>query len=154
MGLPVALSFPPLAGIALLAIYLTVESVRPGTLTAPRPETIPEAIVVGNIPLALEMIAKGLDVNAPARVRAGMFYQPVFAMQVQQDYTLTPLEAGLLTQRIEVVGLLLRTGAGLSQSNRAACLARERLPEALPLLGIPAPEPEAGGAGACLAPRQ
>jgi hypothetical protein len=120
-----------------------VESVRPGTLTAPRPQTIPEAIVVGNGPLALEMIAQGLDVNAPAVVRSGIYDQG--------EYELTPLEAALLAQRIEIVRLLVRTGADVSPSARAACLASTRLPDALPVLGFVATAPPAGGYSACLA---
>jgi hypothetical protein len=135
----IILSVPPLVGVALVALYLTVESVRPGTLTQPRPETIPEAIALGNGPRALEMMAEGFDIDAPARIRAGVLDHV--------EYEVTPLEAALMMQRMEVVRLLVRTGVDVSRSTRAPCLARERLPEALPLLGVsPAGEPAGAGA--------
>ena len=142
----VVLSVPPLAGIGLVAIYLIVESARPGTLTATRPETIPEAIVMGNGPRALEMMAGGFDINAPARIRPGILDR--------REYMVTPMEAALMMRRMEVVRLLVRTGIDMSRSKLAPCLARERLPEALPLLGIPEASPDAGEASDCFATGQ
>ncbi len=150
------LSVPPLVGLTILAAYVALESVCPGALTAPRPRTMPEAIMVGNGPRVLEMMAEGLDVNSPAPVRPELLYQlqPPGVMG-QSAFAVTPLEAALLSQRIEVVGLLMRTGANVSRSMLAPCLARERLPEALPLLGLEAAHPSApatGGLSACFAP--
>lgn len=122
-------------------MYLTIESVRPGTFTAPQPESIAEAIVVGNGPRALEMIAEGHDVNAGGVVRAGMFDRA--------EYVVTPLEAALLSQRIEVVRLLLASGADATRSPHASCLARTRLPEAIPLLGLPDNQPTSADFAAC-----
>jgi len=122
------IAIPPLLGIAVLLIYVLVESVRPGAFTAPRPANIPAAIVAGNGPMALELMAGGADVNAPAPIRFGPLGPGA--------YEVTPLEAAVLSQRPEIVRLLLRTGAEQSRSRRAVCLARIRLPEVLPLLGI------------------
>ncbi len=141
--------------MALLAAYVVLESVHPGALTAPRPETIPEAIVVGNGPRALEMMAEGHDVDREALVRSEMLYQAQSGLVGQGPFEVTPLEAALMAQRIEVVGLLMHTGVDVSRSTRAACLARARLPEALPLLGIDASEasaPAAGGVLTCFVP--
>jgi hypothetical protein len=137
----VLVSLPPAAGILAMVMYLTVESVRPGMFTTPQPESMAEAIVLGNGPRAVEMIAEGHDVNAGGIVRAGMFDEG--------EYVVTPLEAALLSQRIEVVRLLLASGADVSRSPRAPCLARTRLPEATPLLGLPDNPPSAGGFAAC-----
>lgn len=142
-SLLVLLTLMPLLGVGVLAVYLIGETARPGTFTRLPPETIPEAIVVGNGPRALEMLADGVDVNARARIRPGMLGAA--------EYQVTPVEAALLAQRIEVVRLLLRNGADVSRSPLAACLARAGLPEALPLLGLPPAEPIAGGPDACFA---
>ena len=141
MSVRAILALPPLAGLLVVAIYVTIESVRPGTFTAPAPQTIAEAVIVGNGPRALEMIAEGQDVNGAGYVRPGVFGET--------GYDVTPIEAALLSQRIEVVRLLVRTGADVSRSTRAACLARTRLPEALPVLGLEPAEPVAGGFPAC-----
>jgi hypothetical protein len=137
-------ALPPLAGLALLLVYLVVEGARPGTFTAPRPATIPEAIVVGNGPRALEMIAEGVDVDARALVRRGMMDE--------FEYEVTPLEAALMAQRIEVVRLLLAAGARVDRSPRAACLAHARLPEALPVLGLEPTRAATEEFHACFAP--
>jgi len=135
------LAAPPLVAIVLLTAYVTIESVYPGAFTAPRPETISEAIVVGNAPRALEMMAEGLNVDAPARVRPGMFDA--------REYEVTPLEAALLSRRMETVGLLLHAGADVARSKRLSCLVRERMPDAGPLLGITPSEPPTGDLQTC-----
>jgi hypothetical protein len=139
----VLIALPPLTGIALLVIYVLVESGRPGTFTAPRPANIPAAIVAGNGPMALELMAQGADVNAAAPIR--------FALLGPGEHQVTPLEAAVLSQRPEVVRLLLRTGAERTRSRRAVCLARIRLPEVLPLLGVSDAERDARPPAACLA---
>jgi hypothetical protein len=127
----------------VLLLYVLVEAVRPGTFTAPPPANIPAAIVVGNGPMALELMAGGADVNAPAPIRFGALGPG--------EHEVTPLEAAVLSQRPEIVRLLLRTGAEQSRSHRAVCLARIRLPEVLPLLGISDGERDPRPPTACFA---
>jgi hypothetical protein len=137
------IAVPPLVGIAVLVIYLGVESIRPGTLTAPRPQNIAEAIVVGNGPMALELMAGGADIDAAAPVRAGLMGDDA--------YDVTPIEAALLAGRPEIVRLLVRTGADPSRSRRVPCLARISAPELLPMLGLPPAAPDGREISACLA---
>jgi hypothetical protein len=141
-----ALSWLPLGGIALVAAYLVVESLLPGTLTRPRPLTIPEAIVMGNGPRALEMIAEGLDMNARALVRPGVFDQTAHD-ETAHDWT--PLEAAILSQRLEIVRLLVRSGADVSHAEDVRCLAETHLPDALPILGLSSRGSTGGSTAEC-----
>ena len=124
----------PLFGVVFVVLYLMIETARPGTIAAPRFQNISEAIAGGNPALALEMMAAGASVDAVGHVRLGVFGSSA--------YEVTPLEAAMLTQRLDSAALLLRSGAVIAKSSRAECLARRRLPEALPLLGISAEQPE------------
>ncbi len=144
------LSIPPLAGIVILGLYVAIEAIAPGAMTAPRPANIPEAIVAGNGPRALEMLAEGDDVNASASVRPALIDQLQPGLSAQAPFDVTPLEAALLAQRIEVVRLLVGNGAEIRRSPRAACLARERLPEAFSVLGLLPADPEIDGLRTCL----
>ena len=114
----------PALGALFIVTYLAIE--QPGTIAAPRLETISEAVVTGNPALALELMADGADVDAPARVRPGLLERDVDR--------LTPLEAALLVRNLELLQLLLDVGATPSASGREDCLALEFLPEAIPLL--------------------
>lgn len=116
----------PLVGLTAVGTYLGVEYARPGTLTAPRPRTVPEAVAAGNPAQVLEMMAQGADLNAPAHVRAGLLDE--------REHDLTPIEAAILARRPELLALLLRSGADPLRAPAAPCLAGTYLPEALPLL--------------------
>jgi hypothetical protein len=119
----------PLLGMVLVAGYVVIEAVRPGTLAAAPLTTVSEAIAAGHPARALELLAGGADINRAARVRAGL------VVPGRAEYEVTPLEAAVLVQRLEAVRLLLRSGADPARSPMAVCLARYRLPDALPLLG-------------------
>lgn len=119
----------PLFGMVLVAGYVVVEAVRPGTLAAAPLTTVSEAIAAGHPSRALELLAEGADINRAARVRAGL------VVPGRAEYDVTPLEAAVLVQRLEEVRLLLRSGADPVRSPMAVCLARYRLPAAVPLLG-------------------
>jgi len=124
----------PVVATAVVGAYLAIESLHPGTLTAPRLATMSEAIAAGNAGQALEMMANGADVDAIATIRPGILDGSA--------HETTPLEAAILARRIESVRLLLRSGADPARTKRLPCLARERLPEAMPLFGLSGGDPE------------
>jgi len=66
------------------------------------------------------LIERGADPDAPARVRAPLL-GPV-------DFMVTPVEAVVRADQVEMLDLLLRHGASLDAASRVrlACLARER----------------------------
>ncbi|MEQ1757954.1 MAG: hypothetical protein ABL986_06510 [Vicinamibacterales bacterium] len=125
----VLLTMGPVLATGLVALYLLIETVRPWTLAARPPDTIAEAVAWGNAAQALEMMARGADVDAVSHVRPGLI--DVVAFDV------TPVEAAILSRQIEMTALLLRSGADPTRSRLAVCLARARFPQALPLLGQP-----------------
>ncbi len=131
----------PLAGVIGLVVYLVVEAMVPGVFTAPRPETLPEAILQENAPGTLDFVLQGFSVDRPARVRAGIFDD--------REYVMTPIEAAIVVRRLEIVRLLMRAGASVRTSPRAECLARVRLPEALAALGLPVAKPLDADFGEC-----
>lgn len=124
----------PVVAFALVMTYLVAEAIRPGSFSAPRLRTISEAVAAGNAGQALEMMSQGASIDAVGHVREGVFEAGA--------YDVTPIEAAILTRRVEAVRLLIRSGADSARSKLAVCLARRRLPEALPLLGQVEPDSE------------
>ena len=125
---------PPVAAFVLLASYVAAEALGYRGLAIPTAQTVSEAVVIGNAARALELIAEGQDPNARSHVREAVFDGHTF--------DLLPLEAAILGRRKELFSLLLRSGAVVTDRAHLACLARVRLPEALPLVdasseGIP-----------------
>jgi hypothetical protein len=137
-------SVPPLAAVVLVGAYLVVETVAPGTVTAPRPQNLAEAVVRENVPGTIEWLDAGGDINAPQVVRAGVFDA--------RSHRVTPIEAALMARRMDLVHVLVAAGADVSRAPRAACLAQTLLPQALPALGLGNLEPREGSLDDCLPP--
>ena len=121
---------PPLVAFVLVAVYLLAESAGFRGLAAPEPATVAEAAAMGHAARALQLIRDGQNPNEAQHISAGFFDS--------NAYQLRPLEAAIVGRHIEMVRLLQRSGAANFDMTRATCLARARLPEALPALNASA----------------
>lgn len=124
------IAVPPLAALCLVAAYLLAEALGFRGLAAAEPATVSEAAAMGHAARALQLIAQGQNPNEAQQIAAGVLDA--------HEYTLRPLEAAIVGRHIELVRLLQRSGAARFDMTRAICLARERLPEALPDLNASA----------------
>lgn len=115
---------PPAAAFLVVALYLVAESFGFRGLAAVEPGTVSEAAAMGHAARALQLIAEGQNPNEVQRIAPGIFDS--------NEYRLRPLEAAVVGRHIELVRLLQRSGAAKFDMARAICLARARLPEALP----------------------
>lgn len=114
---------PPVAAFLLVSTYIVAEALGFSGLTRPEAQTIVEAAAMGNAARALQLIHEGQSINAPRRMRPEILELG--------GYDPTPLEAAVIGRHAELVRLLLREGASLSQSPNAACFARVRLPDVM-----------------------
>jgi hypothetical protein len=99
------------------------------TFSADQADTPSEAAAMGQAARVLELQASGLSLNARSRVRRGLIGP--------ESPNIYPLEAAIVSRRVEMVRLLLRSGASQPSGARLVCLARARLPEVLPEFGAP-----------------
>ena len=125
---------PPVAAFLLLTTYLVAEALGFRGLARPEAQTVSEAAALGHAARALQLIASGQDAKAPSHVRSDMLDSSA--------PDVTALEAAILGRHVELVRLLRRAGATGSDTARAVCFARARLPEVLPDLGA-SPTPAA-----------
>jgi hypothetical protein len=123
------IAVPPLAACVLVALYLLVESFGFRGLAAAEASTVAEAAAMGHAARALQLMADGQNPNEPQHISAGILDS--------NQYQLRPLEAAIVGRHVEMMRLLQRSGAARFDLARAACLARARLPEALPDLNAP-----------------
>ncbi len=126
-GLATRITVPPVAGFVLVAAYVFVEALGFQPLARAEGDTVSEAAALGHAARALQLIAAGEDATALHPVRAGVIDQ--------EGHELTAIEAAILGRHAELVRLLQRSGARHSDSARAVCYARMRLPEVLDDLG-------------------
>jgi hypothetical protein len=126
-GLVTRIVLPPVAAFLLLSTYLVSEALGFRGLARPEAQTVSEAAALGEAARALQLIAAGQQVNAPQHVRTDFLDAGA--------YDVTPVEAAILGRHVELVRLLERAGVRPSDTVRAVCFARARLPEVLPDLG-------------------
>jgi hypothetical protein len=122
------IAVPPVAAFLLLSSYVVAEALGFRGLARPEAATVSEAAALGHAARALELITAGQNPKALVHVRAGILDSGA--------YDLTALEGAILGRHVELVQLLRRKGAAGSDTARAICFARARLPEVLPDLGV------------------
>jgi hypothetical protein len=124
---PRRILLPPVVAFLLLSAYVVAESLGFRGLARPEGDTVSEAAALGHAARTLQLIDEGQNPNQPSHIRPGFLDSG--------EYELTPLEAAILARHIELVRLLLRMGGARSDTTRAVCFARARLPAVLPDLG-------------------
>src|SRR5262245_51142639 len=129
-GLAGRILVPPLAAFLLLSVYVAAEALGYRGIARPDGATAAETAALGYAARTVELIAEGQNPNQLLHVRAGFLDS--------RDYELRPLEAAVLARHVELVRLLLRSGAARFDMSRAVCFARVRLPGVLPDLGAAA----------------
>jgi hypothetical protein len=95
--------------VVLAAIVLTLGGWAVGRMPWwPVPEvTLPEAVAMSDSGEALRLLRGGADPDAVATVRAGVITSETLALR--------PLEAAVVIRRAQMVDLLLREGAAVSE---------------------------------------
>jgi hypothetical protein len=121
------MAVPPLVGFLLVSVYVIAEALGLHAFVRAAGDTVSEAAAAGHAARALQLIDEGQDPNARHHVREGFLDH--------DGHDLTPVEAAILGRRPELVRLLERSGATHTDSARASCFARLRLPELLPEFG-------------------
>lgn len=113
-----AVAGPALLWIFAGAVLLAATMFGYRALAAPRDLTMSEAAVLRDEAELLRQMKHGSSPDAAYPIRRGMLSE--------QDYILTPLEAGIAARHAEVVQLLVDNGAKLTGANlpRLVCLAR------------------------------
>ena len=116
--LEVAIALPALAWMAAGTLLLVATLFGYRALAAPADLTMAEAAVLRDEAELLRQMRHGADPNVQASMRRGMLSD--------QDYIMTPLEAGIAGRHVEVVQVLVENGTKLDSKNfpRLLCLAR------------------------------
>jgi hypothetical protein len=127
-GLACRIFVPPLVAFLLLSVYVVVEAIGYRGLARPEAQTAAEAAALGHAARTLQLIEEGQNPNERQHLRAGFLDSG--------EYELRPLEAAIVGRHPELARLLLRTGAASFDRSRALCVARARLPQVLPDLGV------------------
>lgn len=126
-------ALPPLIGWLVLVGYVGAEALGCRGLASPEADTVSEAAALGRAARVMELLAEGQDPNGRFHVRPGMLNA--------DGHDLEPVEAAILARHAELVRLLQRSGATQPGAERAACLARARLPEVLADFGATTADP-------------
>lgn len=113
----VAMLSPPLLATALLLGLIVSEAAGVRIGTFPEPTTVSEALALGDAAAAVAMIRAGRDPNERSVVGTGL-------LDSHRSVRVTPLQAAVLARRPEFIGLMLRHGARVDESQRLACLVR------------------------------
>ena len=118
--LAIAAALPPLALAIFTALSLALAAVGRHPLWRISDVNIAEAAAARDAASVVLMIQEGHDPNLPRFVRPGLLARGAVRA--------TPLEAALAEDRLEIIDVLLRHGASLSEAQRVAftCAARRR----------------------------
>jgi hypothetical protein len=119
-ALAIAAAIPPLALAAFTAVSLVLAVVGRHPLWRISDVNLAEAAAMRDAATVVLLIQQGQDPDMPRFVRPGLLARGAVRA--------TPLEAALAEDRVEIVDVLLRHGASLSEPERVAvtCAARAR----------------------------
>ncbi|MEQ1909748.1 MAG: hypothetical protein ABMA15_13050 [Vicinamibacterales bacterium] len=124
------LKLPPIVGLAVIVAVLTAEWSGYRGHAEPRSNTLSEAAASGEAARAVELLIRGQDPNRVWPVAANVLSHAT--------YELLPIDAAILSRRIQMVALMQRHGAKTANPVGSACLARAiGLPEAQAFIGAP-----------------
>ncbi len=118
---------PPLAGFIAVGGFLLAEAAGARPLSA-EPANISEAAAIGAAARAIQLIVNGENPNRPWPIREGVLGSA--------SYSVDAIDAAILGRRPEIIEVLMKHGARVTDAPRSACLIRAvDLPELLPIVG-------------------